>query len=172
MRTRFLHLAVAALVATAFLTAACGDDDDDSGGGSTATATAAPGTATTVDNTPTPAPANGGDDENEDGEDVQLTITASGFAFDTDTISARPGQKVEIRLQNEDSAPHSITIGNTDVVVAQAGDDEDGSFTASEDMTEFHCKFHPQMTGTINVSEDAAADQQRQDNGSISGFGY
>lgn len=167
MRIKLLLLMGASLAAVAFLTAACGGDDDDNGG-ATATSTIPAGTATAQDNTPTTAPATG------DGgsEDLQLTITASGFAFDTATISARPGQKVEVKLQNEDSAPHSITIGNTDVVVAQGGEDEDGSFTASADMTEFHCKFHPQMTGTINVSEDAASDQQRQDNGSISGFGY
>ncbi len=159
MRKPFALLTLAALLVLGTAFVACGDDDDDDGGGATATRTAAGGSPTT----------GGGD-----AEPLDVTVTASGFAFDVDDIEAAPGQEVNITLVNEDSAEHSFTIGSEDVTEAEGGEQGEGSFTASNDTTEFHCKYHPQMTGTITVTEDAAADVSGGDEGgSISGgFGY
>lgn len=159
MRKKLLFLTLAALTAIAVLTAACGDDDDDDDGGGDATATATAAAATST--------SGGGDVE-----PLEVTITAAEFEFDTPTIEAAPGQEVNVTLVNEDSAAHSITIGDTDVAQAGGGAEADGSFTASDDTTEFHCKFHSQMTGTITVSEDAASAQDDGGGGSVSGYGY
>lgn len=147
MRKRFLLLAITALAATALLTAACGDDDDDDGGGATAT--------------PTSAASVTGDAV----EPLDVTVTAEDFSFDKATISAKPGQVVNVTLKNDGSAEHSFTVGSTDVTEAEGGEEGSGSFTASEGTTEFHCKYHSQMKGTITVSEDAAS-------GGIGGYGY
>lgn len=172
MRKKLLFLVIASLAALAVLTAACGDDDDDAGddgGGATATATTGGGATTAAAGSPT----TDGDDGGDEAQPLDLTVTASGFAFDIGDIEAVPGQQVNITLVNEDSAEHSFTIGDEDVTEAEGGEEGEGTFTASEETTEFHCKYHPQMTGTITVSEDAAADTSGNGGGgSISGVGY
>lgn len=139
MRQPFVLLTLTVLLVSALAFTACGDDDDDDtgGGGATATQTAAGGSPT----------AAGGDTE-----PLELTITAEGFAFDVEDIEAAAGQEVNITLVNEDSAEHSFTIGSEDVTEAEGGEQAEGSFTASNDTTEFHCKYHPSMTGTITVN--------------------
>lgn len=143
MRTRrLLLLAITALAATALLTAACGDDDDDDGGGATATPTG------------------------EAVEPLDVTVTAKDFSFDKATISAKPGQVVNVTLKNGGGAEHSFTVGSTDVTEAEGGEEGAGNFTASDSTTEFHCKYHPtQMKGTITVSDDSASS-------GIGGYGY
>lgn len=133
MRKWLLFGMVASLAAVALLTAACGGDDD-SGGGSTATATkAASGTSSAV-------------------EPLEVTITAEDFSFDKTSISAKPGQVVNVTFVNGGNAEHSFTVGTTDVAEAEGGAEGSGSFTASASTTEFHCKYHSQMKGTITVS--------------------
>lgn len=133
MRNRLLFLTIAALAAVALLTAACGDDDD-SGGASTATATgAASGTGSSV-------------------EPLDVTIPVEDFKFGTTNITAAAGQVVNVSLDNDGSAEHSFTVGTTDVTEAEGGEEGTGSFTASDSTTEFHCKYHSQMKGTITVS--------------------
>jgi plastocyanin len=134
MRTRFLLLALAGFAVLGLLVAACGDDDDNGGSNATATRSAAAGTAS------------GG------GSPVDVTITATDFKFDKASISAKSGQKVNITLVNDGSAEHSFTVGDEDVAEAEGGEDADGSFTVSSSTTEFHCKYHSQMKGTITVS--------------------
>lgn len=156
MRMRLLFLVIAGLAAVAFLAAACGDDDDDDSGGSpTAAATGSPTAAAT---------GSGGA-----GEPLNVTIAAENFAFDKTTIEAEDGQTVNITFVNDDAARHSFTVGSTDVVDAAGGSGGNGSFTATASTTEFHCKYHPQMTGTISV--DGQTSNTGGGGGGVS-FGY
>lgn len=148
MRKRLLLLAITILAATAMLAAACGGDDDDADtGGATAT--------------PTNAASATGDAV----EPLEVTVTAENFSFDTAEISAKTGQLVNITLKNDGSAPHSFTVGSTDVADVDGGEEGTGTFMASEGTAEFHCKYHSEMTGTITVSDDEAS-------GGLSGVGY
>jgi len=124
----------AALLAAATLgIAACGDDDDNGGSSATATRSAAASSS-------------------PGGETLDVTVTATDFKFDKTSISAKSGQRVDITLVNAGSAEHSFTVGDEDVTEAEGGEDAEGSFTVSSSTTEFHCKYHGQMRGTITVS--------------------
>lgn len=107
------------------------------------------------------AAACGGDDEDEDSggdnggsEAAGTTVTAIDFGFDPDSLSVDPGAEVEITLQNNGEVAHSLTIDDADFdVEAEGGAAASGTLTAPDEDTslEFHCKFHPQMTGEIVV---------------------
>jgi plastocyanin len=118
---------VAGLFVLALLVAACGGDD----GGSTAS-------------------TGGGGATAETGGGGGATITIANFAFDPSTITVSGA--TDVTVTNNDSAAHTFTA-------------DDGSFdeeldpgatkTVNVDVTEttgFHCTFHPEMTGTIEVS--------------------
>lgn len=145
-----------AMLVPAALFAACGDDDDDD--------TSGPGGASTT------APADGGD-----GETATIDITAANFAFDPTEITVPDGATVTVNLTNSDSAVHSFTVGDEDVTEAEGGADSTGAFEASSDTVEFHCKYHPAMTGTITVEGASAQniDQPDSDNARAgSAYGY
>ncbi len=124
---------VAGLFALTLVVAACSGDDDDGDGDTTGTTTGTTGT------TGTETGATGGD-----------AITIEGFAFDPSTIAV--SGPTEITVTNNDSAAHTFTLddGSVDEEIA-AGD----SVTVTVDVsasTGFTCRFHPQMTGTVEVA--------------------
>lgn len=131
-----IRLLALTLLAPIVLLAACGDDDDAKTNTTGATTTAGGGTTT-----------------------QDITITAADFSFNPTSITAAPGQKVKITLDNSGQAPHSFTVGSNDVTEAEGGQEAAGEFTVQAGDTEFHCKYHPtQMIGTISVSgSDASA---------------
>lgn len=142
MHKRLLVLAIVSLAAIALLAAACGGDDDDNGGAATQTQQAA-----------APTSAGAGSGQAQD-----ITINAQGFAFDKTTITAQPGQVINITLDNKDTAEHSFTVGDKDVTEAEGGESGHGSFTVSSSTVEFHCKYHPTtMKGTITVSGNSSS---------------
>jgi plastocyanin len=147
-----IRMLALSLLAPLVLLAACGDDDDDA-----TTAPTAAGASTT---------AAGG------AEPKDVAISAADFTFNPATVTAAPGQTVNITLTNGDSVPHSFTVGTTDVTEAEGGEEATGEFTATQQTTEFHCKFHPQMTGTITVTAAGASNPNPTSAGGISGFGY
>jgi plastocyanin len=81
----------------------------------------------------------------------ETAATIADFAFSPDPIEIRVGSTVT--WTNEDSAPHTATGDNGEFDTGrldQGGSasvtfDEAGSFT-------YHCAFHPNMVGTVNVS--------------------
>jgi plastocyanin len=82
-----------------------------------------------------------------------ITVTAVNFSLSPATITASAGQVIKVSFQNNGSTTHSFTVGTTDVAVAAAGASSSGSFTASAQTVEFHCKYHPtQMMGTITIN--------------------
>lgn len=96
--------------------------DDDGGGGTTGAGTGTGGTA----------------------------ITIEGFAFDPSTITV--SGPTEITITNNDSATHSFTLDDGSVDEEIAGG---ASATVTVDVsasTGFACRFHPAMTGTVEVA--------------------
>jgi plastocyanin len=123
---------VAAAIAVALVLAACGGDDDGDGettGGATGGATGA-----------TEGGATGGG----------TAITIEGFAFDPGTIQV--SGETTLTITNNDSAAHTFTLddGSLDEEIA-GGESVEVTVNPSE-TTGFHCEFHPQMTGTLEVA--------------------
>lgn len=119
---------VALLFALAFVLAACGGDDE--GGGTTDTT--------------------GGTTGTETGTGGGAAITIEGFAFDPSTISV--SGPTEITITNNDSAAHTFTLDDGSVDEEIAGG---ASATVTVDVsasTGFACRFHPAMTGTVEVA--------------------
>jgi plastocyanin len=82
-----------------------------------------------------------------------ITITAVNFSLSPATIKASAGQVINITFMNNGTTEHSFTVGSTDVTEAGGGASSSGSFTASAQTVEFHCKYHPtQMKGTISIN--------------------
>jgi plastocyanin len=82
-----------------------------------------------------------------------ITVTAVNYSLSPATITASAGQVINVSLKNNGSVEHSFTVGTTDVAEADGGDSKSGSFTASAQTVEFHCKYHPtQMYGTITIN--------------------
>jgi plastocyanin len=130
VKARWVRL-VAGLFVLALLVAACGSDD---GGGGTTASTGGGSTGATAE-------TGGGDG---------TTVTIEGFAYQPDTITV--SGPTDVTITNKDSAPHSFTAddGSFDVKI-----DPGATETVSVDVSQttgFHCTFHPQMTGTIEVS--------------------
>jgi plastocyanin len=125
-------LALAAF-APLMLLAACGGGDDN--------ATATPKTSQTA------APVGTNPASAKD-----ITITAADFSLSPATITAAPGQVINVTFNNTGNAKHSFTVGSTDVAVAAGGASGSGTFTASAQTVEFHCKYHSTMKGTVTIS--------------------
>ncbi len=122
-RPRVLAL-LGLVLATGLVLAACGGDSDagDGGGGG------------------------GGGGEN--------TVTIEGFEFQPNTLSAGAGEQVSLTITNNDSAAHSFTLDDGGV-----SKDVQGGQTIevtvpfpTSGSAGFHCRFHPNMTGTLEVA--------------------
>ena len=91
--------------------------------------------------------------ENESSGGGSVSLTAADFAFEPSDLSAAAGDSIE--FTNDDDAPHTFTAED-------AGIDEEvdagGSTTISLADVEpgtydYVCKIHPNMTGTLEVTE-------------------
>ena len=129
---------VAGLFVLVLLVAACSSDDN--GGGTTAStggSTAATGS--------TGETGGGG-----------TKITIADFAFDPDTITV--SGPTEVTVTNNDSAAHTFTAddGSFDVQVDPGATEsvtvDPATFIEVNQTMGFHCNFHLEMTGTIEVS--------------------
>ena len=126
-RTRWAGV-LAGLFVLSIVLAACGGGD----GGGTTTGGGA---------TATGGGATGGAGAN--------AIVIEGFAFNPSTLTL--SMPTDVTITNNDSATHTFTTddGSVDQEIG-AGE----TVTVSVDVpdgTGFHCKIHPQMTGTINA---------------------
>lgn len=89
--------------------------------------------------------------------DLNVTVNATEFKYDPNTISASPGQKVNVTLVNKGSVIHTFVITEANVTItADAGKTATGSFTAPAAGTyTFFCDQpgHKDagMTGTLTV---------------------
>jgi plastocyanin len=78
------------------------------------------------------------------------SITIADFAFDPSTISV--SGPTEITITNEDDAAHTFTLEDGSVDEEISGGE---SATVTVDVSEstgFMCRFHSQMTGTVEVA--------------------
>ena len=104
-------------------------------------------------------------DDNTGGGTVAVTdgvveLSAADLAFDASVIQAPAGEAFTIRLTNNDSAPHNVTV-----YVAEGGDriGEEGATINEGETTElavealepgtyyFQCDIHPDMNGSVVV---------------------
>jgi plastocyanin len=113
-----------------------------SGGGSSAAPSTGGGAS---------APAAGGAACTVSADTGTVAVTIKGFAFNPNAISAKVGEVVG--FVNNDTTAHTATLDDdscsTDNIAAGAS----MSLTFSAAGTyPFHCKIHPNMTGTITVS--------------------
>ena len=82
----------------------------------------------------------------------EMTVSIQDFLFDPDQITVAPGTTVT--WVNDGEEPHTSTAddGMWDSGTLQPG--ESYSFTFDEPGSySYFCEIHPDMTGTINVSE-------------------
>ena len=121
-KAKWLRLLAGVLVLS-FVLAACGGDDD--GGEET-----------------------GGGGETGAGGGTSITI--ADFAFDPSTISV--SGPTEVTITNEDDAAHTFTLDDGSVDQEIAGGDTATVTVDVSESTGFVCRFHPQMTGTVEVA--------------------
>jgi plastocyanin len=125
---------VAGLFAVSIVLAACSSDEG-GGGGETGGETGSTGGETGTG----PGSTGGGN-----------AIVIAGFAFDPSTITV--SGPTEVTITNNDSATHTFTLDDGSI------DEEIGSgesTTVTIDVsasTGFVCRFHPQMTGSVEVA--------------------
>ncbi|MCI0636972.1 MAG: cupredoxin domain-containing protein [Actinobacteria bacterium] len=118
--------AVAVVFALGFVLAACGGDDD--GGGE----------------------ETGGTTGTETGDGAGAAITIADFTFDPNTITV--SGPTEVTITNNDDVAHTFTLDDDSVDQEIAGGE---SATVTVDVsasTGWVCRFHPTMTGTVEVA--------------------
>lgn len=77
------------------------------------------------------------------------------FRYDPATVNVKVGTTV--RWKNEDDAPHTVTSNTGGALVLNSGilqenDTYTHTFTLSGSY-HYHCSLHPDMQGTVNVTE-------------------
>lgn len=117
-----------------------------------------PSTATTTLSTPAPStsevttPASPAPSTNQT---QASTIAISNFAFSPSTLTVKKGTMVT--WTNQDSAPHTVTDDSDTAHGPNSGQFSSGktySFTFGTVGTyHYHCAVHPDMKGTIVVTE-------------------
>ena len=174
-------VAVATLCALAAAPVACGGggySDDNDGAVNTQTAggtfpegsgqrgdaaDAPPTEAPPTEAPPTQAPA-GEAPAAEEPQASEVNVTAADFSFEPAAVEVASGSEVTFNLQNDGSAPHTLTLYSdadftTPIDGASTGNVSGGgsdSFTVTFDEAGgffFRCEIHPgQMQGEITVS--------------------
>jgi plastocyanin len=123
---------VAGVIVVGLVLVACSSDDggEETGSGTTDQATGATGDT---------GGAAGG-----------TAITIEGFAFDPTSLAV--AGETTLTIANNDTAAHTFTLDDDSVdEEIPAGESVDVTVTVSE-TTGFHCRFHPQMTGSLEVA--------------------
>lgn len=84
------------------------------------------------------------------GDAGTVQVTVEGFAFSPGSITASVGDV--IAFTNKDAASHTATLDDGSCDTGGIAADATGALTFSAAGTyPFHCKIHPDMTGTIEV---------------------
>ena len=124
----------AAMILVAGIATACGGSN--STDETTDTATATSGATATSENSPTAT--------------AGATITIENMAFG-EPLTVAPG--AEIALVNNDSVEHSVTSDAAGAFDVDVEGKEKGTLTAPSQPGEypFHCTYHPNMVGTLEV---------------------
>ncbi len=118
--------------------------------------------ATDTDNTaPTPAaasqpagsaPAAGGGGCSTSSEAAAVTVQIANFAFDPPEATAKVGET--IGWTNNDPTPHTATLDDASCDTGNiAADGTAGLVFDAAGTYAYPCKIHPNMTGTITITE-------------------
>ena len=107
----------------------------------------------------------GGDGENDppgSPTDLEISVTADEFRFDPTSFQAKRDQEIDLTFTNDDTTTHTYTIEELSVdVEAAAGSSNTETFLVPDEdvIIEWHCRFHPEMSGQIFVGDpDEAVD--------------
>lgn len=93
----------------------------------------------------------GGDEGSGDDGTADVTLYIKDFAFDPTTLEVSAGEHT-ITITNNDPAEHSFTLDDDSVSQdVEGGESATLTFDAAEAIG-FHCKYHPDMKGTLTVS--------------------
>jgi plastocyanin len=80
-----------------------------------------------------------------------VDATIADFAFHPDPVQAKVGDV--IGWTNQDSAAHTATLDDGDCTTDAIANGATGALVFNAPGTyAYHCRIHPQMTGTIEVS--------------------
>lgn len=108
----------------------------------------------------------GGDGENDppgSPTDLEITVTADEFRFEPTSFQAERDQEIDLTFTNDDTTTHTYTIEDLSVdVEATAGSSNTATFLVPDEdvVVDWHCRFHPEMTGQIFVGDpEEAADE-------------
>jgi plastocyanin len=127
-----------------------------------ACATAQEGSVSTDNTAPTPepaasgpaasAPAAGGGGCATSAEAPAVTVNIQNFAFVPPEVTAKVGET--IGWTNADSSPHTATPDSNACDTGNIAQNATAglAFDAAGTYT-YHCKIHPNMTGTITITE-------------------
>lgn len=120
------------------------------GGGAATIAPSAGAPSTAPAAASSEAPSAAGDACAPSTADPTVPVTIAGFAFPA-TITAKVGDVVG--FTNDDGAPHTATLDDGSCTTENIAQGATGSlaFSAAGSYP-FHCRIHPNMTGTIEVS--------------------
>lgn len=87
-----------------------------------------------------------------------VDVTIEGFSFDPGTVEAKVGDV--IGFTNRDGAPHTATLDDDQCTTDSITGNASAALTFSVPGSfPFHCRIHPDMTGTFEISGAAAADE-------------
>lgn len=121
---------------------------------------------TTMTGTLTAEPGAGGEGGGDGGGDGGgVTVVAANIAFDTDTIELPADTPTTITLDNQDpGVPHNIALYTDDTLAESlfVGEIVTGPVTIDYEIPAipagdyyFHCDVHPNMSGSLVVSEES-----------------
>ena len=97
------------------------------------------------------------DDGTDDSTDTgggtgDVAMTIADFAFDPNTLTVTSGEDVTIQVTNDDDVEHSFTLDDDSVSQdVEGGETQAVTLNLTEGIG-WHCKYHPEMTGTVTVS--------------------
>lgn len=96
---------------------------------------------------------------NQTGETIEVSI--NDFEFDPASVTISTGDTV--RWTNMDPADHTVTGSIFDSDVLEEGDTYEFTFTETGTF-EYYCSLHPEMEGTIIVTDEETAGNMTDDN--------
>jgi plastocyanin len=81
-----------------------------------------------------------------------LTVQAQDNEFDPGTLEASAGE-IAVQVKNSGEAPHTFTVQELGVdETVDPGATAEVTFEAEAGTYEYVCRFHPGMTGSLDVS--------------------
>ena len=85
------------------------------------------------------------------GGSTSTTLTMQNIAYSPTALSVATGSTID--LDNKDTVEHTFTVDGQDVDVdVQPSSTGTATIDLPAGSYAFHCKIHPQMTGTLTVT--------------------